>query len=104
MSFRSAVFVFVSRLVRAGVAGGCGWVQAWQWGILLVAQLGMRERFARDHFVAHGGVVDENGLDGGDLLQVSGNEMFVRVHVGVVRAGLVVGVVLNELEARDADG
>ena len=53
--------------------------------------------------VAHGSVVDKDGLDGGDLLQIGRHEMFVRVHVGVVRARLVVRVVLDELKAGKAD-
>ena len=99
---------FFLRLVRlvggARVARSCRWIQIRERCVLLLAQFGVRERFARDHLIAHGGVVDEDGFDRGDLLQVAGLQVLVGVHVGVVRAGFVVGVVLNELEAGDADG
>jgi hypothetical protein len=39
---------------------------------LLLAELGMRQRLAREHLVAHGGVVNENRLDYRRLLQVAG--------------------------------
>lgn len=63
----------------------------------------MRERLAREHLVAHGCVVDEDGFDGGGLLQVGGLQAFVDILVGVVGARFVVERVLDELEARDAD-
>src|SRR5579872_2565965 len=96
---RSENFVFAPpisillSLVVFGVAGCCRWVKAGQRRSLLVAQFRMRERLTRDHFVSHGGVVDEDGLDGGDLLQVGGHEVLVGVHVRMVCARLVIGVV-----------
>ena len=71
---------------------------------LLVAQLGVGHGFARNHLVAHGGVVEEDGLDGGDLREIGRLQALVGVHVGVVSAAFVVGRILNELEAGQADG
>jgi hypothetical protein len=71
---------------------------------LLIAQLGVGHGFAGHHLVAHGGVVEEDGLDGGDLCEVGGLQALVGVHVGVVSAALVVHRVLDELEAGEADG
>ena len=64
----------------------------------------MGEWFAGEHLVALGGVVDEDRLYGGELLEVGGLEALDGVFVGVVGAGFVVHIVLNELEAGEADG
>ena len=62
------------------------------------------KRFAGEHFVAVGGEVDEAGDDDGHLLHVGFLDAFVDVHVGVVRARVVVHRILDELEAGEADG
>ena len=41
---------------------------------LLLVEFGMRQRLARHHLIAHGGVVNEDRLNHGRLLQVAGNE------------------------------
>ena len=74
-----------------------------QRGVLLLAEFGVRERFAREHLVAHGCVVDEDRLDCCGLFQVAGLEVLVDVLIGVVGFGFVVERVLDELEAGDAD-
>src|SRR5579885_444792 len=95
--FGDWLFLFVS-------GRHCSGEEVWQRGCLLVAQLRMRQRLAGQHLVAHGGVVDKDGLDGSDLLEVACLQAFIGVLVGVVGAALVIQVVLNELEAVDADG
>src|SRR5580704_10931477 len=62
------------------------------------------QRFAREHFVAVGGQVDEARYDYGHLLHVRLLNALVYVHVGVVGAGVVVHGILDELEAGEADG
>src|SRR5580692_12925930 len=63
----------------------------WQW-------------FALDHFVAVGGQVDEARDDDRHLLHVWFLNALVDVHVGVMRARVVVHGILDELEAREPDG
>ena len=58
---------------------------------------------ARQHLRPHGRVPGEAGDDHGRLHQVVALEALVGVEVGVVRAGLVLDLVLDELEARQAD-
>jgi len=43
-------------------------VQVWQRFTLLFPQLRMRQRLARNHLLAHGSVVDEDGFHHRDLL------------------------------------
>src|SRR5882762_6639281 len=64
----------------------------------------LRERLAREHFVAVGGHVDEGSDDDGHLLHVGLLDALVDIHVGVMRTGVVVHGVLNELETGKADG
>ena len=64
----------------------------------------MGHRFARDHLVAHGGVVDEGRFDRCGLLEVGRLEALVNILVRVVGAGFIVERILNELEAGKADG
>src|SRR5271154_7594678 len=59
---------------------------------------------ARQHLVAHGGVVDESRDNYGGLLQVFWLQPVIHVHVRVVCAGFVIERILNELESWDADG
>jgi hypothetical protein len=71
---------------------------------LLFFQFGMRQRLARQHLFAHGGVVDEGSFDGGGLSEIFGLQGLISVHVGVMRAGAVVERILDELKAGNADG
>ena len=59
---------------------------------------------AGQFFIAHGGVPDKGGDDGGGLFEVVGHQVVVVVHVGVVRAAPVGHAILDELEAGDAHG
>jgi hypothetical protein len=77
--------------------------EVFQRGVLLLAEFGVGQGFAREHLVAHGGVVDEDRLYCCGLFQVAGLEVFVDVLIGVVGFGFVVERVLDELEAGDAD-
>ena len=63
----------------------------------------MRQGLARQHLVAHGGVVHKNGFHHRGLRQVLGLQAFVGVHVRVVRARAVIERVLDKLESRNAD-
>src|SRR5579863_6418518 len=62
----------------------------------------MRQRLSRQHLVAHRGVVNEDGLDRGCLLQIGGLQPLVGVHVGVMGACAVIQLILYELEARNS--
>jgi hypothetical protein len=64
---------------------------------------GSRQRLARQPLVAVRRVVDEGRDDHGVLAHILFLDPFVRVHVRVVRARVVLDVVLDELEARQAD-
>ena len=66
-------------------------------------RIGIGQRLARHHLVALGGVVDKDGLDGGDLLQVGRLQPLHDILVGVMGAALVVEIVLDELETGNAD-
>src|SRR3954454_4824856 len=72
-------------------------------GDLLLAQLGVGYGFAGDYLVALGGVVEEDGFDGGELCEISRLQSLVRIHVRVIGAALVVCRVLDELETREPD-
>jgi len=61
--------------------------EVFQRRVLLLAEFGVRQGFAREHLVAHGCVVDEDRLYCCGLFQVAGLEVFVDVLIGVV--GLV---------------
>ena len=98
-----------------GMNGAPGdFLLGWGWGgvgedafegfALVLLLVGGGQGFTGEHLVALGCVVEEDGLDDGNLLEIGRLEAFDGVFVGVVRAGLVVHVVLDELEARDADG
>ena len=69
-----------------------------------VFRLRFRQRLARQHLGAIGRVVDKRSDDGRRLHQVAGLDAVVDVHIGVVRARVVVHRVLNELEAGQAHG
>jgi len=61
-------------------------------------------QFAWQHLVTLRGVLNEDGLHGGDLLQVGRLQPFHHVHIRVVSATLVVQHVLDKPGAVDADG
>src|SRR5450755_576475 len=63
----------------------------------------MRKGLARQHLVAHSGVVDESGFDRRGLREILGLQGLVSVHVGVMRACAVVEWILDELKAGNAD-
>src|SRR5580692_77790 len=102
----SAAFVFSSgpyralRLLRVRSLGSRH--QVLEPGFALLLEFRMRQRLAREHLVAHGRVVDEDGLDHRRLCQIFRLQSFVRVHIRVVRTRAVIQRILNELEPRDA--
>src|SRR4051794_15462815 len=80
------------------------WHYMLQRRLALFLRLGMGQRFARQHLVAHRSVVYEDRLDGSRLREIVWLQAFVQIHVGVMRARSVIQRVLNELEARNPDG
>jgi hypothetical protein len=62
-----------------------------------------RQRLARQHLVAHGGVVHEAGHDDRRLFQIVGRRFLVDIQVGMVHARAVVERILDELESRQPD-
>lgn len=96
-------------LLRGGSAGLACWFygvgeDVLERGVAFAVQFGVREGFAGHHLFAFRGVVEEDRLDDRGLHQVSRVEAFDGVHIGVVGTCLVVHGVLDELEARQADG
>jgi len=81
----------------------CTGEDAFDGGAQFLLQFGLGQGFAGHHLVALGCVVDEDGFDGGNLLQVGGLQAFDDNLVGMMGARLVVEYVLNELEAGNAD-
>src|SRR5438128_1430959 len=71
--------------------------------LMLLLQLGMRQRLPRQHLVTRGSVVDEDRFNHGRLRQIVRLQAFVGILVGVVRARGVVELILDELEARNTD-
>src|SRR5580693_4181345 len=67
-------------------------------------ELGMGERLAREHLIAHRGVVDERSFDERGLSEVFGLQSFEGVHIRMMCARAVVERVLDELESGEADG
>src|SRR5689334_12192857 len=65
--------------------------------------LRLRQRLAREHFVAVGCHIDERSDNDGHLLHVRLLDTFVNVHVGVMGASGVVQWILNELKTWQAD-
>ena len=76
---------------------------AFQWLTPLFLGLRIRQRLARQHLVALGGVVYKDRFDRRNLLQVAGLQSFHDILVGVVGAAFVIQIVLDELEARNPD-
>ena len=60
------------------------------------AGLVARQSLAREFLIAHGGVV-------GRLFQIVFLNVIVEVHVGMLSAAVVLGVVADEYEARQAE-
>lgn len=60
--------------------------------------------FARQQLVAHSGVIGEGGRDHRGLHQILALSVIEDVQVGVMGTSVVVEVILNELEAGQADG
>src|SRR5580658_291881 len=100
VSARTYLIIFFADALLRGNSRG---VEVRQRLRLLLHEFGMRQRLARDHLFPHGGVIDEDGFHHSHLLQVRWLQVFIRVHVGMVGACRVVHVILDELEARDAD-
>lgn len=64
----------------------------------------MRKWLAREFFISHGEIVDEESCDGYGLLQVLLDYMVVGVHVGVrCTRVMALHVIADPLEARQAD-
>ncbi len=63
----------------------------------------MRQRLAGQHLVAHRRVVNEDRFDRGGLREIARLQAFVSIHIRVVGARDVVELVLNKLEARNAN-
>ena len=59
----------------------------------------MRQRFPRQHLVAHGCVVNKDRFHRSRLRQIIRLQPFIQIHIGVVGPGSVIQRILNELEA-----
>jgi len=55
-----------------------------------------------EHLIPHGGIVGKAGHDHGCLHEIFRHQPVVRVHIGVERGGKKFQIVLDELEARQA--
>src|SRR6266571_1815078 len=71
---------------------------------LATLRLRLGERLAGQHAFTGGRVIYERRDDGRDLHQVAPLDAIVDVHVGVMRARLVLDRVLDELEAWKSHG
>src|SRR5947209_18782824 len=80
-----------------------GWLVVWLRHIMpgrsFRRWLRWRQRLARQHLRPCSSVVNKRGDDRGSLHQVAGLNSVVHIHVGVVRTGLIIHRILNELEA-----